>query len=133
MESAVIHSVVEGGAKMIDRMLITGTVILILGISWWPWTGDLPGAGVRVLATLVTGCLLIGGFAAGRGTRPAFTLLWASLGASLALGVIGIFSIGMVYIVASIVIVSAIMPHRITRSCHLASMVGMSGLQPSSS
>jgi hypothetical protein len=54
-------------------------------------------------------CLLIGGFAVGRGTRTAFTLLWAALGVTLALGVIGILSIGMVYIIASMLIVSAIM------------------------
>jgi hypothetical protein len=105
----VIHSIVEGGARMVDRMLIVGTVVLILGTSWWPWTDSLPGAGFRVLAMLAAGCLLIGGFGVGRGTRRAFTLLWASLGASLALGVIGIFSIGVVYVVASILIVSAIM------------------------
>jgi hypothetical protein len=58
--------------------------------------------------TLAVGCLLIGGFAVGRGSRPAFTLLWASLGASLALGILGIFSIGLIYIIASILIVSAI-------------------------
>jgi len=58
---------------------------------------------------LAAGCLLFGGFAVGRGTRLAFTLLWASLGLTLALGVLGIFSIGLVYIIASILIVSAIM------------------------
>jgi hypothetical protein len=105
----VIHSVVGAGAKVVDRMLIAGTAVLMLGTAWLPLTGALPGAVFRVLATLAAGCLLIGGFAVGRGTRPAFTLLWASLGASLALGVLGIFSIGMVYIVASILIVSAIM------------------------
>ena len=105
----MIHSIVDAGANIVDRMLIAGMAVLILGTSWWPWTGTLPGAGVRVLAMLAAGCLLIGGFAVGRGTRPAFTLLWASLGASLALGVIGSFSIGMAYIVASILIVSAIM------------------------
>jgi hypothetical protein len=89
-------------------MLIGGTVVLILGTSWWSWSDAFPGPGVRVLATLAVGCLLIGGFAVGRSTRPAFTLLWAALGASLALGVIGILSIGMVYIVASFLIVLAI-------------------------
>jgi hypothetical protein len=109
MEPDGFHSVVEGGARMVDRVLIVGSVALILGTLWWSWSGALPGAGVRVLATLAAGCLIIGGFAVGRGTRPAFTLLWAALGASLALGVIGILSIGMVYIVASILIILAIM------------------------
>jgi hypothetical protein len=104
----MIHSVAEGGVRMVDRMIIAGTAVLMLGTAWLPLTGALPGAVFRVLVTLAAGCLLIGGFAVGRGTRSAFTLLWASLGASLALGILGIFSIGMVYIIASILIVSAI-------------------------
>jgi hypothetical protein len=105
----MIHSVAEGGAKVVDRMLIAGTAVLMLTTAWLPWTGDLPGSGVQILATLAAGCVLIGGFAVGRGTRPAFTLLWASLGISLALAVLGIYSIGLLYILASILIVSAIM------------------------
>jgi hypothetical protein len=89
-------------------MIVAGTAALMLATAWLPWTGDLPGSGVQILATLAAGCLLIGGFVVGRGSRPAFTLLWASLGISLALAVLGIYSIGLLYIIASILIVSAI-------------------------
>ena len=94
---------------MLDRMIVAGTAALMLGTAWFPLTGELPGPTFRALVTLAAGCLLIGGFAAGRGSRPAFTLLWASLGISLALAVLGIYSIGLLYIIASILIVSAIM------------------------
>jgi hypothetical protein len=90
-------------------MIVAGTAVLMLGTAWLPLTGALPGPTFRVLVTLAAGCLLIGGFTVGRGTRTAFTLLWASFGACLALGILGIFSIGLIYIIASILIVSAIM------------------------
>jgi hypothetical protein len=93
---------------VLDRMIVAGTAALMLGTAWLPWTGELPGPAFRALVTLAAGCLLIGGFAVGRGTRLAFTLLWASLGLTLALGVLGIFSIGLLYIIASMLIVSAI-------------------------
>ena len=105
----MIHSDAEGGGRVVDRMIVAGTAALMLGTAWLPLTGSLHGPAFRALVTLAAGCLLIGGFAVGRGTRTAFTLLWASLGISLALAVLGIFSIGMVYIIASILIVSAIM------------------------
>jgi len=89
-------------------MIIAGAAALMLGTAWLPLTGALPGPAFQGLVTLAAGCLLIGGFAVGRGTRLAFTLLWASLGVTLALGVIGIFSIGLVYLIASILIISAI-------------------------
>ena len=104
----MIHPIGGTDTKVVDRLLIVGAAVLMLGASWWPWSGDIPGAGVRVLSALAAGCLLGGGFAVGRGTRRAFTLLWAALGASLALGVIGIFSIGLIYIVASLLIILAI-------------------------
>lgn len=44
----------------------------------------------------------------GRGTQSAFTLLWAALGVSLAIGVISLFSIGAIYIVSGVLIMLAI-------------------------
>jgi len=65
--------------------------------------------GVRTnSSSLAAGCLFIGGFAMVCGTQPAFTLLWAALWVSLALGVMSILSIGAIYIVSGALIVLAI-------------------------
>jgi hypothetical protein len=109
-----VERVAATGAKVVDRLLIVGAALLLLGSAWWGWAGVLPGAGLRASTTLAALSLLMGGFALGRDTRLALSLLQAALWASLALGVIGIFSIGLVYIVASILIGLAIVatPHR---------------------
>ena len=86
-----------------------GAAVLMLGTAWLPLTGTLSGDELRVLATLAAGCLLIGSFAVGRVPRPAFSLLWASLGASLALGIIGIFSTGGLYLISGLLFLMAIM------------------------
>ena len=103
----MVRSITEAGTKVADRVLIVGIAVLMLGTAWG-LAGVVPGPGFRVLATLAAGCLLIGGFVVGRGTRSAFTLLWAAVGVSLALGVIGLFSIGAIYIGAGLLIMVAI-------------------------
>lgn len=103
----MVNSIADVGTKIADRVLIVGTAVLMLGTAWG-LMGVVPGPGVQFLATLAAGCLLIGGFAVGRGTRPAFTLLWAAVGVSLALGVMSLFSIGLVYIVSGLLIMVAI-------------------------
>lgn len=60
------------------------------------------------MAVLAAAVLIIGGLLAPQGSQLAFTLLWASFGMACAIGTIGIFSIGFVFLIAAVLILLAI-------------------------
>jgi hypothetical protein len=95
-------------ANIADRALSVAASAVMLIAAWWPVTGQLPGGGFRVLATVASGLALAASFIAPRGSFLALVLLWAALGGALGLAVVGLFSIGFFYVVAAALIIAAI-------------------------
>ena len=91
----------------LDRAAILGAVMLIFAATMIPLAGRLPASGAQTLILFASGFAIAGGYIATRGTRPAVILLWIAAGLLLVLGVLSIFSIGLLFIIAALLIVSA--------------------------
>lgn len=63
------------------------------------FSGQVPGLGVRFVTLIGVG-VVIGSLAVPGGGRLGLMLIWSAIGLSLALGTIGIFSVGMLYLAA---------------------------------
>ena len=61
-----------------------------------------------LLSIMAAGFVIAGGWAIEANPTNGITLLWTAFGVALALGLIGIFSFGLIYVVAGIMILMAI-------------------------
>ncbi|MCC7021944.1 MAG: hypothetical protein IT338_03910 [Thermomicrobiales bacterium] len=97
-----------------DRLLVAiATVLMLAGVNASVFD-SLPSLGLRLLVACTAMVAAIGGLLAPHGGRVAFTLLWAAFGMAAALGTIGIFSIGLIFLTAALLVLLAIflMPNR---------------------
>jgi hypothetical protein len=97
-----------GERPWIDRPLILAAALLMAYGALWPIFGrSIARDGQFAVLAAVT-VAMAGGWAAPRGSRLSFKLLWAALGMACALGIIGIFSVGVVFLAAAVLIALAI-------------------------
>ena len=90
--------------RLIDPVLSIGAVGFMAYGAFWPIFDRLPGRGIQILTLVAIATTLGAGFALPRGSRPAFHLLWVALGIAAGLGIVGIFSVGFLYLIAAILI-----------------------------
>jgi hypothetical protein len=93
--------------RFLDWSLGLFAILAVMLAAYAPLFGMLPGVGVRIGALLITG-LLIGAMLATRGNELTFYVLWAALGMAVGLGTLGIFSIGILFLLAALAIAGMI-------------------------
>lgn len=87
-------------ARRIKALLLSlASVAFLFNGAFLPFSGQLPGPGVRY-PTLIAIALVIGSRVVPGGSWVALMLLWAAIGFSVAMGTIGIFSVGMLFFAA---------------------------------
>ena len=94
--------------RFLAPALILGAAAFMAYGAFWPIFDTLPGRGIQLLTVIAIAVTLLAGFVVPRGSRPAFHLLWGALGMAAALGIIGIFSVGFLYLIAAILIALSI-------------------------
>jgi hypothetical protein len=94
--------------RFLDRALIVGAVAAMFYGAFWPVFGYPVGRPVQVLAVVAAVTAVVGTAFVPRGSQGAFTFLWAAFGMSCAIGTIGVFSVGLIYLAAAVFILFAI-------------------------
>ena len=98
----------------LDRVLTLAALALLWYGAFWPIFAQGPLVGLQPVTVLVMAAAALGGIILPRGSLLALAALWAAFGMAAALGVIGIFSVGYVYLGAALLLLLAIfaMPNR---------------------
>lgn len=101
-----------------DRVLVLAALAFMVGADVIVFALGEPSLLLGVLLVLAPVCAIRGSFGAGRGTPVAFGLLWAAFGLAVGLAIVGMFSFGILYLLALPFLVAAIAttpnrsPHR---------------------
>ena len=93
--------------SVLGRFLALVAILLMVYGAFWPVFDTLPGRGAQVMA-MIAAATTLAAIIAPTGSRLALSLLWAAFGMACAVGIVGIFSIGYVYLAAAVVLILAI-------------------------